>query len=249
MGWLRRGQFVAAPMADRRRRHPLPRPGLRRRPAPGRGDADASATRTARATASAPRATRSIREIFRRPMTSAGGVMLAAAADRGGRHRALPRRRHPSRPARPRLRLLLPERPGARHPDLAGRRARADRLSRHRRPSRRRRAGRLPRRRPRADHQRARGRALAVHRAWHGPRRRRRAQLPGARRASTTARCAAADARRDPAADPGAPAAGDLPAMRRRRAGGGPAGPAVAVQQRALGGGATPSATWRRGWS
>ena len=42
-----------------------------------------------------------------------------------------------------------------------------------------------------------------------------------------------------------APAAGDLAAMRRRRAGGGPAGQAVALQQRALGRGRGACATWR----
>ncbi len=38
-------------------------------------------------------------EIYRRPMTSAGGVLLAAPADRAGRHGALPGRRHAPRPA------------------------------------------------------------------------------------------------------------------------------------------------------
>ena len=49
------------------------------------------------------------REIFRRPMTSAGGVMLAARLTLPRRRRLLPRRRHPSRPAGPRLGVLLPQ--------------------------------------------------------------------------------------------------------------------------------------------
>ena len=235
MGWLPDAQFRVAPMAER--------PAVERFHDPAYVDALARAEAN-QAVSAEDRARFRIGaesnpvypEIYRRPMTSAGGVMLACRADRGRRRRALPRRRHPSWPPGAGQRLLLPQRPGAGDHDLARSRARERGLSRYRRASRRWRAGRVPQRRPGADDQRARGRALAVHR----PRGR-----PGRRRRTEPARAAGAERYRDALADAGGgaaadrrPAAGrDLSAMRGRRAGRGSARQAVAVQQRALGGG------------
>ena len=90
---------------------------------------------------------------------------------------------------------------------------------------------------PRAHHLHPRGRPLAVHRRRRRPGRRLRPQLPGAARPSTTPRSAylmqravlPLIARPKPAGDPAAD--------RRRRAARRPAGQALAVQQRLLGGG------------
>ena len=102
------------------------------------------------------------REVFSPPRDLGRRLHAGGAADRAGRRGALPGRRHASRPARPRQRLLLPERPGARPARLAGPGAREHPLHRYRRASRGRRAGRLPRR-PAGLH------AVSLHEAGRWP--------------------------------------------------------------------------------
>ena len=83
------------------------------------------------------------------------------------------------------------------------------------------------------DDQHPRGRPLAEHRGRGGSRRRLGAQLPGAARVQRQ-RASLPDARRRAAADRRPPAAGDHAAGRRRQPAGRSAGEALALQQRLL---------------
>ena len=144
MGWLDEGRYHRQPARRRRsssRAFTIPttsRPSQQRRGAAARAaEEDRDRYNIGR------NGNPMFPEIFRRPATACGGTLEGGRAAARRRHRLFAGRRHPSRPARSRQRLLLFQRPRARHPGAARSGLDAHLLRRCRRPSWRRRAGRL----------------------------------------------------------------------------------------------------------
>ena len=175
--------MCTSPVATTRRSRTLSRSRLCRGGRPRRPRAERSMRRRGGAFSLGSSANPIFPGLFERASTAVGGSLLAARLAWEGRIVFPSAGRHASRRAGAGERLLLLQRSRVRDPRIFGARRGARGLCRFRRPSRRRRRGRVRRRAAGDDDFDPRGRPLAAHRPARRPARRQRAQHAGPARA------------------------------------------------------------------